>query len=151
MKRKRLTRISMVKIGVKKSAAEKAATERRKAASAARETNRPLFDQLMKIKKKARLIVRPPYTRGEYVMEIYGLAYRWSKEGTLPAMLKMIAVGENKKLRPGANDLTALVRATSDFDKGLVSNYAKRIAAGLSRKTARTPLHFRQTLPGEWW
>jgi hypothetical protein len=102
---------------------------------------------LAEIKKNAEVLVRPPYTSVHYLCEVYALAYQWDAKGILSKRLREISQGQQGLLRPGQNELVALVRATSEFERQRDSKYAAILAKGLAKK--QTPIHFWRSLQGE--
>jgi hypothetical protein len=124
------------------------AAETKHAAAAEMNSKRPaLFEKLGQIRKKAEVLVRPPYTSSDYLLEIYTLAYQWSIEGVLQKTLHEISQGMAGLLRPRQNALVALVRATSEFERQRDSKYAAILAMGLAKK--QTPIHFWRALQGK--
>ena len=135
------------KLGFKKQPKISAAETKRAAAAEMNSKFPVLFEKLAEIKKNAEVLVRPPYTSVHYLCEVYALAYQWNAEGILSKRLREISQGQQGLLRPGQNELVALVRATSEFERQRDSKYAAILAKGLAKK--QTPIHFWRSLQGE--
>ena len=142
----RRRRLKSTRLGAKRTPTLTLHQKRKNAAEIVRDENPELFRQLEKIKARAEILVRPTYTRWQYLLEIYDVAWRWKRKGVLESQLKKLATGNSAPVRRGGNELIALVRATSEFDRQTASKYAEQLRSGLSRKPLPTPLHFFQTL-----
>jgi hypothetical protein len=132
------------KLGYKKQPKISAGETKRAVAAEIKSKLPVLFEKLAQIKKKAEVLVRPPYTSTDYLCEIYALAYQWNTDGMLPKRLQAISQGMAGLLRPRQNALVALVRATSEFERQRDSKYAAILAMGLAKK--QTPIHLWRAL-----